>query len=62
MPGWKSVRIRIQNIQWREKKVDNGSNPDPYLLLKNNNSDNGSNPDPDTQWKENVENGSNPDP
>ena len=42
--------------------MDNGSNPDPYLMLKNNNLDNGSNPDPDTQWKENVENGSNPDP
>ncbi len=42
--------------------MDNGSNPDPYLMLKNNNSDNGSNPDFDTQWKEKVEYGLNPDP
>ncbi len=58
--------------------MDNGLNPDPYLMVKNNSSDNGSNPDPNTQWKEKMckrfesgsvtkvwskmDNGSNPDP
>ncbi len=26
--------------------MDNGLNPDPYLIVKKNNLDNGSNPDP----------------
>ncbi len=32
-----------------QKKMDNGSNPDPYLIVKKNNLDNGSNPDPKPQ-------------
>ncbi len=45
-----------------ENEMENGSNPDPYLIVKKNNLDNGLNPDPNTQWENNVDNGSNPDP
>jgi hypothetical protein len=39
-----------------ENEMENGSNPDPYLIVKKNNLDNGSNPDPNTRcegiiWK-----------
>jgi hypothetical protein len=33
----------------RDACLENGSNPDPYLIVKKNKLDNGSNPDPNTQ-------------
>ena len=42
--------------------MENGSNPDPYLIVKKNNLDNGSNPDPKPQSRGKRENSLNPDP